>query len=81
MSSFEIDVRMLAEVEVLKEQVKHLTQLLEKQELVLREQDKVLKELVALAERGKGSLWMFVALGGVVGAIVTNFKSIVKLFV
>jgi hypothetical protein len=71
---------MLAEVAVLKEQVRHLTDLLEKQERVLHEQDKILKELVALAERGKGSLWMFITLGGLLGAVMSNFRGVIQFF-
>ena len=74
-------VTMIADVAVLKKQVEHLTAMLEKQNAVLERQDRVLEELVALANKGKGSLWMFIALGGIIGAAVTNFKSLIQVLV
>lgn len=39
-------------------------------------QDSVLENLVALANQGKGSMWILVTLGGVVGALASNVKTI-----
>ena len=39
-------------------------------------QDRILEDLVALANQGKGSMWILVSLGGVVGAIIGNLKTI-----
>ena len=39
-------------------------------------QDRVLEDLVALANQGKGSMWILVTLGGVVGAVISNLKTI-----
>lgn len=40
-------------------------------------QDHVLEELVALANQGKGSVWILVTLGGLTGAILGNIKTII----
>ena len=71
---------MLAEIASLKTQVSFLTKMIEKQDLVLERQNIVLQELQAMANQGRGSLWMFLALGSIVGAIITNFHSFVNLF-
>jgi len=39
-------------------------------------QDRVLEDLVAMANQGKGSMWILVTLGGVVGALMSNIKTI-----
>jgi len=39
-------------------------------------QDRILEDLVALANQGKGSMWILVTLGGAVGAILSNLKTI-----
>jgi len=44
-------------------------------------QDRVLEDLVALANQGKGSMWILVALGGAVGAILSNIKTLATLLV
>lgn len=44
-------------------------------------QDRVLEDLVALANQGKGSMWILVTLGGAVGAILSNLKTIATLLV
>ena len=42
-------------------------------------QDRILEDLVALANQGKGSMWILVTLGGAAGAILGNFKTIAAL--
>lgn len=42
-------------------------------------QDRVLEDLVALANQGKGSMWILVTLGGVVGALMSNIKTIASI--
>lgn len=76
----QIDVHMLAEVAVLKTQVKHLTDMLHDQKRILENQDKILSELMAMANRGKGSLYMFMALGGFLGALLSNLKALIGIF-
>lgn len=44
-------------------------------------QDRILEELVALANQGRGSMWILVALGGFTGAILSNVKSLAALLV
>lgn len=39
-------------------------------------QDRILEDLVALANQWKGSMWILVTLGGVVGALMSNIKTI-----
>lgn len=62
-------LQLLTAVAVLTEQVKTLSQKTERQ-------DKILEELVALANQGRGSMWILVGLGGFVGAILGNLKAI-----
>lgn len=42
-------------------------------------QDHILEELVALANQGRGSMWLLVTLGGFTGAILGNLKTIAAL--
>ena len=42
-------------------------------------QDHILEELVALANQGRGSMWVLVTLGGFTGAILGNLKTIAAL--
>ena len=42
-------------------------------------QDRILEDLVALANQGKGSMWILVTLGGAAGAILGNLKTIAAL--
>ena len=44
-------------------------------------QDKILEELVALANQGRGSMWILVGLGGFVGALLGNAKAILGLLI
>lgn len=76
----QLDGQMLAEIAVLKTQVKHLTDLLHDQKRTLEKQDLILAQLTDLAARGKGSLWMLLAIGGFVGAIVSNISTVVGFF-
>lgn len=43
-------------------------------------QDRILEELVALANQGRGSMWILVTLGGLVGAVMSNIKTLVTVF-
>lgn len=40
-----------------------------------------IQELKLLAERGRGSLWMLMTLGGLVGAFISNIKTIIGLII
>jgi len=44
-------------------------------------QDRILEDLVALANQGKGSMWILVTLGGAVGAILSNLKTIAAILI
>lgn len=44
-------------------------------------QDRILEELVALANQGRGSMWILVALGGFTGAVLSNVKTLAALLV
>lgn len=50
---------------------------MEKEQSEIRDQVKAMsadiKELLALANQGKGSLWMFLTLAGVLGAVLSKF--------
>lgn len=80
MSNPIMDGQMLAEIAVLKTQVKHLTDLLHDQKRTLEKQDLILAQLTEMANKGKGSLWMLLALGGFIGAVVSNVSTIVGFF-
>ena len=67
-------IDLLADVAVMKEQLKKLT-------TQVAEQEAEVRKLVLFAERGKGSFWMLLTIGGVAGAVITNFKSFLALFV
>lgn len=70
---------MLADLAALKTQVIFITKLIEKQDIILEKQSDALRELQDLANKGKGSIWMFLALGGFVGSVVTNLEYFIKL--
>lgn len=72
--------QMTADVAAMKVEIKHLTDMLHDQKRVLEKQDKILEELVAMANKGKGSLWMFLLIGGIVGSLISNIKSVVEIF-
>lgn len=67
-------IALLSDVAVMKTELKNLTTQVSDQEAELR-------KLVLFAERGKGSFWMLLTIGGVVGAAITNFKAILSFFV
>lgn len=62
-------IKLIGQVSSLATQVEHLV-------VTSREQGEEIKTLVALAERGRGSVWMLIGIGSAVGAFVTNFKAI-----
>lgn len=43
---------------------------------IIESQGKIIEELVALANKGKGSAWVLIGLGSIAGAAITNLKSI-----
>ena len=57
-------------VAVLKTQVEHLTTAVETL-------TNAVVELTALANKGKGSLWMVLTIGGILGALLGNVKTLV----
>jgi hypothetical protein len=54
----------------MEERVKTLIDMIYRQDRVLENQDKILKELVASANQGKGALWAYTAIGGVAGGLI-----------
>lgn len=66
-------IDLLSDVAVMKNQLHKLTEQVADQEAEVR-------KLVLFAERGKGSFWMLLTLGGFLGAAITNFKSILAIF-
>jgi hypothetical protein len=72
--------QMIADVATMKAEIKHLTDMLHDQKRVLDKQDRILEELVAMANKGKGSLWMLLAIGGFIGAVVSNISTIIGFF-
>lgn len=67
-------IELLNNVAVLTQRVQTLTE-------TVQRQDDEIRKLVALAEQGKGSVWMLMAVGGVVGAALSNAKTIVAAFI
>lgn len=67
-------IELLNTVAVLASKVELLTKTVHDQEVEIR-------KLIDLAERGKGSVWMLMAVGGVVGAALTNLKTLVAAFI
>lgn len=72
--SLEQIIQLLNNVAVLTAKVEQLTE-------QVQQQDDEIKKLVALAEQGKGSVWMLMAIGGVVGAALSNAKSLLAVLV
>jgi len=68
--SLEQMIELLNNVAVLTQRVQMLTD-------TVQRQDDEIRKLVALAEQGKGSVWMLMAVGGFVGAVLSNAKAIV----
>jgi hypothetical protein len=67
-------IELLSDVAVMKNQLQKLT-------MQVADQEAEVRKLVLFAERGKGSFWMLLTLGGIAGAAITNFKSILAIFV
>jgi prefoldin subunit 5 len=74
------DIEMAKDVAVLKEQIKHLTDMMHELKRATEKQDHVLDSLIEMANKGKGSLWMLLAIGGFIGAVVSNISTIVTFF-
>lgn len=77
-SQFELDVLdSLAEL-------KAKSAVLETKVTLLIERDaskqRAIEELVADKNKGKGALWMLVTIGGLVGALLSNLKTLISLF-
>lgn len=72
--SLEQMIELLNQVAVLTSRVEALTD-------TVRKQEDEIKKLVAMAEQGKGSVWMLMAIGGVVGAALSNAKTLVAAFI
>ena len=66
-------ITLLADVAVMRAQLKKLTD-------EVADQEAEIKKLVLLAERGKGSFWMLITAGGIVGALITNIRTITSFF-
>lgn len=64
---------LITTVATLAERVKTLADQVEKQEVEI-------KNLVALANRGKGSVWILMGVGGAAGALLANVKAFIPLF-
>lgn len=60
-------------VATLVERINHLVKTVEAQE-------RTVEELVALANKGKGSAWVLMGFGGIAGFILSNAKSILQFF-
>ncbi len=67
-------IELLSDVAVMKNQLQKLT-------IQVADQEAEVRKLVLFAERGKSSFWMLLTLGGIAGAAITNFKSILAIFV
>lgn len=76
----DLNPQLIADVATMKTEIKHLTDMLHEQKRSMRRQDEILEELVAMANKGKGSLWMFLLLGGIVGSLLSNLKGIIDIF-
>lgn len=74
------DTQVRIDVALLKQQMAHLVSMLEQQNRNAELQKKILDELVVLAAQGKGSLWMFITLGGAIATFILNFKNIIEFF-
>ena len=65
-------VDLLTNVALLTQRVQDLTE-------TVAAQEKEIRTLIALADRGRGSVWMLMAIGGFVGAAISNFKSLLAI--
>lgn len=66
-------IALLSDVAVMKTQLHKLTE-------QVADQEAEVKKLVLLAERGKGSFWMLLTIGGVAGAAIANIKTLFAFF-
>lgn len=53
---------------------------LEEQDEVMKTQAAQISTLISLADQGKGSVWMLIAVGGFIGAVISNAKAILQFF-
>lgn len=73
-------VEMQKTLAVVLERLAHMTRTLEYQDTMIAEQNRKVTALISMADRGKGSIWMLITLGGIIGALITNGKSILQFF-
>lgn len=62
------------------EQLKAVTKTLEAQDRMIEDQGKKIATLISLADHGRGSVWMLITVGGFIGALITNVKTILQHF-
>lgn len=62
-------IQLFSEIATLREQVGALQKAVEAQE-------KTIDELIALVNKGKGSIWILLTLGGLLGAAISNIKQL-----
>lgn len=72
--SLEQMIELLNNVAVLTQQVQALTS-------TVKQQEEEIKKLIAMAEQGKGSLWMLITISGVAGAVLSNAKALLAAFI
>lgn len=63
------------------ERLDTMRDLIESQDKIIQAQGEQIAKLVSLADQGRGGVWTLVALGGVIGALISNAKAIVQFFV
>lgn len=73
-------VQLKIDMGVLIERIRGIQVTLDNQDAIIKTQTDQIAQLVSLADQGRGSIWMLLAVGGVVGAIISNAKSILKFF-
>ena len=62
------------------ERLDSMSKTLEAQDEMIKEQGNKIATLVSLADQGKGSIWMLLAVGGFIGAVISNAKAILQFF-
>ena len=67
-------IELLNNVAVLSSRVEQLT-------ATVQQQDQEIRKLIAMAEQGKGSVWMLMVVGGFVGALLSNAKTLIAAFI
>lgn len=72
--SLEQMIELLNNVAVLTQRVQTLTD-------TVKQQEEEIKKLIAMAEQGKGSLWMLITISGVAGAALSNAKALLAAFI